>query len=132
MCIRDRPHLYLWFQKLKSALLSKFSLYFHNTLAGQTTQAEMKVKLFPPRDDSPFSTFCLHQALTGRLAIDHQSRMTAFQRRVDATAVCVVFDATNLDQFNGPGYHHQDNLQAHPAGLDLYPPVFRFVKLIFF
>ena len=27
------PHLYLWLGKLKAALLSKFSLYFYQTLA---------------------------------------------------------------------------------------------------
>ena len=36
------PALFQWLQKLKGAVLSKFSLYFHDTLAQQTTPNEMR------------------------------------------------------------------------------------------
>ncbi|CAH1114200.1 unnamed protein product [Psylliodes chrysocephalus] len=36
------PALFQWFQKLKGAVLSKFSLYFHDILAQQTTPSDMR------------------------------------------------------------------------------------------
>lgn len=36
------PLLFQWLQKLKGAVLSKFSLYFHDILANQTTPQEMR------------------------------------------------------------------------------------------
>merc|ERR1719334_768168 len=56
------PHLYLWMARLKAALLSKFSLYFHATLARQTSSSEMA-------------------RLCSKLAIDQPSRLLLFQRR---------------------------------------------------
>lgn len=99
------PHVYLWFYKLKAMLLSKFSLYFHLTLSGQTSSTEMR-------------------AHTAKLAVDQQARISAFHRKVDAQSVSVVFDATGLDPYTGPGYHHPDNTQASNSGLELYPSVF--------
>lgn len=37
------PALFYWLQKLKGAVLSKFSLYFHDILANQTTPTEMRL-----------------------------------------------------------------------------------------
>jgi len=99
------PHLYLWFYKLKAMLLSKFSLYFHITLSGQTSSTELK-------------------ALSAKLAVDQQARISAFHRKVDAQSVNVVFDAVGLEPYTGPGYHHPDNNQAGNSGLELYPSVF--------
>ena len=39
------PHLYLWLGKLKAALLSKFSLYFYQTLAKYDLKME-QIKMF--------------------------------------------------------------------------------------
>lgn len=36
------PMLFQWLQKLKGAVLSKLSLYFHDTLAQQTTPSDMR------------------------------------------------------------------------------------------
>lgn len=36
------PSLFQWLQKLKGTVLSKFSLYFHDTLAQQTTPVDMR------------------------------------------------------------------------------------------
>ncbi len=34
-------------------------------------------------------------------------RLTAFQKRTDALAVCLIFDASCLPGYQGPGYHYQ-------------------------
>lgn len=36
------PALFQWLQRFKNVVLSKFSLYFHDTLAQQTTGGEMR------------------------------------------------------------------------------------------
>lgn len=36
------PALFQWLQRFKNAVLSKFSLYFHDTLAQQTTGSDMR------------------------------------------------------------------------------------------
>lgn len=36
------PALFQWLQRLKGAVMSKFSLYFHDTLAEQTTVNDMR------------------------------------------------------------------------------------------
>ena len=100
------PQLYLWLQRLKSALLSKFSLYFHSTLAQQTTSSEMK-------------------SLCSKLSLDQTSRLSAFQKRADAQSISVLFDATGLPSFTGrPGYHHLEKEQTQVSGLDLFPVVY--------
>ena len=100
------PQLYLWLQKLKSALLSKFSLYFHTTLAQQTSPTEMK-------------------SLCSKLSLDQTSRLAAFQKRADAKSITVLFDATGLASYKGrPGYHHLEKQQSQLSGLDLFPVVY--------
>jgi len=100
------PHLYLWLGKLKAALLSKFSLYFYQTLAKQAPQQEV-------------------QRLCSKLATDQAARLSAFQRRVDALAVSVVFSA-GLEQGDSgrPGYTSTSAESPHPTGLDCFPTVF--------
>ena len=68
------PQLYTWFQRLKSSLLSKFSLYFHSTLSGQTNAQEMR-------------------ALCSKLSTDQTTRLSSFQKRLDASSVSILFDA---------------------------------------
>jgi len=100
------PNLFLWFQRLKAALLSKFSLYFYLTLSQQTNSTEMK-------------TLC------AKLSLDQSARLAAFQKRADAQSVSVLFDATSLAGFRGrPGYHHLEKEQTQMSGLDLFPVVF--------
>eukprot|EP00092_Neocalanus_flemingeri_P013318 GFUD01014356.1.p1 GENE.GFUD01014356.1~~GFUD01014356.1.p1 ORF type:complete len:324 (-),score=91.77 GFUD01014356.1:331-1254(-) len=100
------PHLYLWFQRLKASLISKFSLFFYQTLAQQTTPTEMK-------------------SLCARLSLDQAARLSAFQKRADAQSISVLFDATGLASYNGrPGYHHLEKEQPQMSGLDLFPVVF--------
>ena len=102
------PHLYLWFQKLKSALLSKFSLYFYSTLSKQTNSTEMKV-------------------LCSKLSLDQSARICSFQKRLDCQSVSLLYDATGEASYQGrPGYHftEKDPAVAAQSGLDLFPVVF--------
>jgi len=100
------PHLYLWFTKFRAALLSKFSLYFYQVLANQTTGGEMR-------------------ALTSKLPVDQSNRLISFHRRTDAATTCIVFDATGVQGYRGPGYHIQaDKKESGPTGMDLFPSIF--------
>ena len=101
------PHLYLWFQKLKSALLSKFSLYFYSTLSKQTNSSEMKV-------------------MCSKLSLDQSARICSFQKRLDCQSVSLLYDATGQTSYQGrPGYHFTEKDPAvAQSGLDLFPVVF--------
>ena len=100
------PHLYLWFQKLKSSLLSKFSLYFYSTLSQQTRDAtEMKV-------------------LCAKLVLDHPARICSFQKRMDCQSVSILYEASGQAYQGRPGYHFQDKDPAAHSGLDLFPIVY--------
>jgi hypothetical protein len=49
-------------------------------------------------------------------------RLTAFQKRTDALAVCLIFDASCLPGYQGPGYHYQ--VGRAEAGLHHYVTYF--------
>ncbi|KAJ8970783.1 hypothetical protein NQ317_003497 [Molorchus minor] len=80
------PALFQWFQKLKGAVLSKFSLYFHGTLAQQTTPNDMR-------------------HLSSKLQHDHYQKMVAFQKKYDSACVILLSDnqvscdTTDYDSF---------------------------------
>ncbi|KAG5877172.1 hypothetical protein JTB14_032124 [Gonioctena quinquepunctata] len=80
------PALFQWLQKLKGAVLSKFSLYFHDTLAKQTSHNEMK-------------------HLCSKLHQDYFQKMIAFLRKNDASSMILMSDSqvscdtTNYDSF---------------------------------
>ncbi|KAF7281004.1 hypothetical protein GWI33_005270 [Rhynchophorus ferrugineus] len=67
------PALFLWLQKLRGAILSKFSLYFHDTLANQTTPTDMR-------------------HLCSKLQHDYYQKMVSFQRKHDAACVILLSD----------------------------------------
>lgn len=67
------PALFYWLQKLKGAVLSKFSLYFHDILANQTTPTEMRL-------------FC------SKLNQDYYQKMVTFQRKHEASCVILLSD----------------------------------------
>ncbi|XP_069668591.1 KICSTOR subunit 2-like [Periplaneta americana] len=97
------PALLQWLLKLKTAFLAKFSLYFYTTLAQQTSPQEMK-------------------ALCSKLqANDYFHKIQNFQRRYDATAVMIVFDAHGLEDYKGPGYHHPNRPAETSRDLECYP-----------
>ena len=97
--------LYTWFQRLKSALMSKFSLYFYSTLSQQTTPADMK-------------------SLCSKLSVDQTARLSSYQKRLDAVSVSVLYDASGQSNYQGPGYHFHDKDNVSLAGLDLFPLVY--------
>ena len=44
-------------------------------------------------------------------------RLMSFHKRTDAAFTCVVFEATGLQGYRGPGYHLQVDING---GLDMY------------
>lgn len=98
------PALYQWLWKFKGALVSKFSLYFHEILSKQTTPQEMK-------------------SLCSKAPSDFHSRFVSFQRKADAKYIALILDASSCDQFKGHGYHHPDRYCEPPKGLDSYPAI---------
>lgn len=103
------PSLYQWLWQAKAAFVSKFSLYFHETLAAQSSPSEMK-------------------ALISRQgqACDYVSKIQSFQRRSDAVSVCLVFEAAGVEHYRGAGYHHPEESVPPPKGLDSYPAIFTY------
>ncbi|XP_060531045.1 KICSTOR subunit 2-like [Cylas formicarius] len=87
------PALFQWLQKLKGAVLGKFSLYFHNTLANQTTPSEMR-------------------HLCAKLHVDYYQRMVTFQRKYDAA--CVILLSDNQVNCDTTGYDSFPIIVSYP------------------
>ncbi|XP_060695218.1 KICSTOR subunit 2 [Hemiscyllium ocellatum] len=98
------PHLFLWLAKLKTALLAKFTFYFHEALGRQTTPSEMK-------------------ALTAKTNPDYCGKISSFIRKYDAENVSLIFDNRGSETFQGHGYHHPHSYREAPKGVDQYPAV---------
>ncbi|XP_076033388.1 KICSTOR subunit 2-like [Oratosquilla oratoria] len=101
------PALYQWLWQVKAAYVSKFSLYFYETLAAQTTSTEMK-------------------ALMSRQACDYVLKIQSFQRKTDAAYFSIVFEAAGVDDYQGPGYHYPSRTSVPPKGLESYPAIFSY------
>lgn len=101
------PILYQWLWQAKAAFVSKFSLYFHETLAAQSSVADMK-------------------SYTSRQACDYVSKIQTFVRKTDASSVCLVFEAAGVEDYQGAGYHHPEELVQPPKGLESYPAIFSY------
>ncbi|XP_066145367.1 KICSTOR subunit 2-like [Euwallacea fornicatus] len=67
------PALFLWLQKVKGVVLSKFSLYFHDILANQTAPTDMR-------------------HLCSKLQHDYYQKMVTFQRKHEAACVILLSD----------------------------------------
>ncbi|CAL4063392.1 unnamed protein product [Meganyctiphanes norvegica] len=104
------PSLYKWLCQVKEASVSKFSLYFHETLLAQSSPTEMK-------------------GLMARQTCDYVAKIQSFQRRSDAASVCLVFEAAGVDDYRGAGYHHPAEPAQPPKGLDSYPAIFSYPPL---
>ncbi|XP_017783922.1 PREDICTED: UPF0536 protein C12orf66 homolog [Nicrophorus vespilloides] len=80
------PALFQWHLKLKGAVLSKFSLFFHDTLASQTSNNEMR-------------------QMCSKLHFDYYNKMASFQKKYDAVSVLflspsqVSCDTTDYESF---------------------------------
>lgn len=101
------PALYEWLKSYKAALVSKFTLYFHEVLSKQTVPSEMKI-------------------LTAKTYVDYYQKIVTFQRKTDAYSISIVFDThgNHLDMFNRHGYHHPARIAERPMGLDSFPAIF--------
>ncbi|XP_043480224.1 KICSTOR subunit 2-like [Leptopilina heterotoma] len=82
----QQPTLYQWLLKLRSAILSKCSLYFHTTLSQQASSGEMR-------------------SIMSRQNVDYYHKLQSFQRKYDVMAVLIIFDSRGT-QDSGPGYRH--------------------------
>lgn len=91
------PRLYEWLCKFKDFLLAKFTLYFHATLS----------KNFPLAN---FKSSC------SKLSIDYYSRLSNFQRKVDALFLALMYDVSNEKDFRGLGYNFPSNDYQQPQG----------------
>ncbi|CAL1279319.1 unnamed protein product [Larinioides sclopetarius] len=98
------PALYNWLRNLKAALVSKFTLYFHEILSKQTTPVDMK-------------NFC------AKASFDYFSKITSFQKKYDVACIAIVLDTAGLDDYSGHGYCHPQKAFETPKGLDSFPPI---------
>ncbi|KAL5493618.1 hypothetical protein EMCRGX_G014822 [Ephydatia muelleri] len=95
------PALCMWLSKFHTALLAKFTLYFHGVLAEHATVYDMKY-------------------LSGKLDFDYLSNFSAVVK-AQALCVCLVFDSTGLPDFKGPKYYLPDTPAPMLTGLNSYP-----------
>lgn len=98
------PPLYHWLCSLKAALVSKFTLYFHEALSKQTSVQEMK-------------TTC------SKTSVDYFQKILSFQKRNDAVCVAIVLDTNGLEDYRGHGYSYPDKYYEAPKGLDSLPAI---------
>ncbi|KAG7200957.1 hypothetical protein KM043_003317 [Ampulex compressa] len=82
----QQPALYQWLVKLRSAILTKCSLYFHTTLSQQASPGEMR-------------------SIMSKQNVDYYHKLQSFQRKHDVLAVLLVFDARGIEN-SGAGYRH--------------------------
>ncbi|XP_077990721.1 KICSTOR subunit 2-like [Glandiceps talaboti] len=99
------PPLYQWLIKYKDALMSKFSLYFHEILSKQAPVVEIK-------------------SLLSKLRVDYYSKFVSFHKKSDAFNISLVFHVSGCeDTYKGHGYHHPESVFEPATGLDSYPAV---------
>ncbi|KAI8518613.1 PREDICTED: UPF0536 protein C12orf66 homolog isoform X1 [Branchiostoma belcheri] len=99
------PPLHQWLLSFKAALVSKFSLYFNETLSKQSSPPEMKT-------------------LLAKTSCDYMAKFATFLRKSDATNLSIVLDTRGLEEtYKGHGYHHPAAKLEPPKGLDSYPAI---------
>ncbi|XP_019644128.1 PREDICTED: UPF0536 protein C12orf66 homolog [Branchiostoma belcheri] len=99
------PPLHQWLLSFKAALVSKFSLYFNETLSKQSSPPEMKT-------------------LLAKTSCDYMARFATSLRKSDVTNLSIVLDTRGLEKtYKGHGYHHPAAKLEPPKGLDSYPAI---------
>lgn len=98
------PRLYDWLCKFKDFLVAKFTLYFHDTLA----------KSFPPTN---FKFAC------SKLSVDYYSKLSSFQRKIDALFIALMFDVSNERDYRGLGYNYPSREYQQPQGKNTLQPM---------
>ncbi|KAG8193816.1 hypothetical protein JTE90_029550 [Oedothorax gibbosus] len=96
------PMLYNWLRTFKAALVSKFTLYFHEILSKQTTATEMK-------------NFCT------KASFDYFAKIISFQKKYDVACVAIVLDTNGLENYTGHGYNYPNKNYEAPKGLESFP-----------
>ena len=76
--------IFVWLWQFKAAIHDKFSLYFHEVLARQTSSTEMKL-------------------MCSRISQDYYQKFISFQKRTDAVCVTVLLNTGGLENYQGPG-----------------------------
>lgn len=98
------PRLYEWLCKFREFLVAKFTLYFHATLS----------KNFPIVS---FKNCC------SKLNLDYYSRLSSFQRKIDALFVALIYDVSNEKDFRGLGYNFPSRDYHQPQGKNTLQPM---------
>lgn len=94
---QSAPRLYEWLCRFKEFLIAKFTIYFQATLS----------KNFPP---SFIKSNC------SKLHLDYYSKLTSFQRKIDALFIALMFDVSSEKDFRGLGYNFPSKDYQHPQG----------------
>uniref|UniRef100_A0A6G1S5T2 UPF0536 protein C12orf66 n=1 Tax=Aceria tosichella TaxID=561515 RepID=A0A6G1S5T2_9ACAR len=98
------PRLYEWLCRFKDYLISKFTLYFHATLSRNLPS-------------SSFKSNC------SKLTVDYYSRLSSFQRKVDAIFITLLYDVSNEKDFRGVGYYFPNRDFQQPQGKNTLQPM---------
>lgn len=98
------PRLYEWLCKFKDYLIAKFTLYFHATLSRNLPSAS-------------FKSNC------SKLTVDYYSRLSVFQRKVDAIFITLLYDVSNEKDFRGAGYYFPNRDFQQPQGKNTLQPM---------
>ncbi|CAG2104046.1 unnamed protein product [Medioppia subpectinata] len=104
------PPLYQWMCRLKSSLLSKYSLYFYSTLSKQVSD----------NCSNDIKTVCSKQS------IDYIQKVCSFQRKTEAQFVAILFDTHGCDDYKGFGYYSPYKSFESPKGIDSIPIIYNY------
>jgi hypothetical protein len=104
------PPLYQWLCKVKSTLISKYSLYFSTILSKQV----------PNNSAIDMKSVCAKQS------IDYIQKVITFQRKTDAQFISIVFDTHGVDDYRGFGYHSPFKTFETPKGIDSFPIIYSY------
>lgn len=98
------PRLYEWLCKFKDFLIAKFTLYFHTTLHSSISA-------------TAFKNSC------SKLSIDYYSKLSNFQRKIDALFIAIMFDVSGEKDFRGTGYQFPTSSSLQPQGKNTLQPM---------
>merc|ERR1719295_2092550 len=108
--VDSRPPLYQWLTSLKDAALSKFTLYFYETLEKQSASSAQ-----------------MRDMCDTKMPIKYLKQIEALQSDCEVPILMIIYDATNDDEFRGAGVGFQclekiSKPMTDPNGL--VPPIF--------
>lgn len=103
------PALYTWLTKYKNLLLSKFSIYFYETISrNANSSSEMR-------------------SLCCKLPEDYYVRINNFEKKADIFVFMIVADTNGLNHcYTSHGYFHPKRSMPKPQGINSYPSIFKY------